>query len=237
MKKDIVLIIGASSDIGRELIANISREEIVIAHFNQKPLDKIDNLIPLQCNLEDERSVESFVNQVLEIGLPNKIVLLASHRVENIRFKDMEWNDFVKHFDIGLKSSFLILKSILPKLCKDKERSKKVVFMLSSYVIGVPPMAMSAYVSLKYALLGLMRSLASEYKNYNIQINAISPSMVETGFLSHIDSRIVELNALNHPLKRNATPKDIVPLINMLLSKESDYLNGINIPITGGENF
>jgi 3-oxoacyl-[acyl-carrier protein] reductase len=47
----------------------------------------------------------------------------------------------------------------------------------------------------------------------------------------------VELSAYNHPLKRNAKVEDIIPIIKMLISKESDYMNGVNIPITGGSVF
>ena len=100
--------------------------------------------------------------------------------------------------------------------------------------MNIPPKALTQYTTVKYALLGLVRSLASEYSDKNIQINAVSPSMVETKFLDTIDEKIVELNAYNHPLKRNAKVKDITPIIKMLASNESDYINGINIPITGG---
>ncbi|MCE3038661.1 SDR family oxidoreductase [Helicobacter anatolicus] len=236
--KDRILIIGASSDLGRELIEKIKNENTeIIAHFYRKPIEKENGILPLCCDLSDIVEVEKFIGQVLDIGLPNKMVFLAAERVKNIRFKDLNWNDFSLHLHIGLRAYFLILQAILPKLSKDKEKSKKVVFMLSSCVLNMPPLAMSAYVSAKYALLGLMKSLVSEYRNANIQINAISPSMIETSFLEHIDPKIVELNAYNHPLKRNAIPQDIVPWIEMLLSEKSDYLNGVNLPITGGENF
>jgi 3-oxoacyl-[acyl-carrier protein] reductase len=58
--------------------------------------------------------------------------------------------------------------------------------------------------------------------------------MIETKFLDNINEKFVELNAYNHPLKRNAQVQDITPSIKMLISKESDYINGVNIPIAGG---
>jgi NAD(P)-dependent dehydrogenase (short-subunit alcohol dehydrogenase family) len=76
-----------------------------------------------------------------------------------------------------------------------------------------------------------------EHKDKNIQINAISPSMVETKFLENINEKLVELSAYSHPLKRNAKVEDITPIIQLLISKESDYMNGINIAITGGSVF
>ena len=137
--------------------------------------------------------------------------------------------------DISLKSIILILNIFLPKLAKQKEG--KVVIMLSSVVMNIPPKALTQYTTVKYALLGLVKSLASEYSDKNIQINAISPSMIETKFLNNINEKFVELSAYNHPLKRNAKVDDITPIIQMLISKESDYMNGINIPITGGSVF
>ena len=74
--------------------------------------------------------------------------------------------------------------------------------MLSSVTINLPPKALVHYTTIKYALLGLVKSLASEYGNKNIQINALSPSMIETKFLENINEKIIEINAHNHPLKR-----------------------------------
>jgi 3-oxoacyl-[acyl-carrier protein] reductase len=79
--------------------------------------------------------------------------------------------------------------------------------------------------------------LASEYSDKNIQINAVSPSMIETKFLDNINEKLVELSAYNHPLKRNAQVNEVTPIIKMLTSKESDYMSGVNIPITGGSVF
>ena len=52
--------------------------------------------------------------------------------------------------------------------------------------------------------------------------------------VTNLNEKLVELNAYNHPLKRNAKVEDITPTIKLLLSEDSNYINGINIPITGG---
>ena len=61
--------------------------------------------------------------------------------------------------------------------------------------------------------------------------------MCETKFLDGINEKLIELNAYHNPLKRNAIVSDITPIIKMLISSESDYINGVNIPITGGSVF
>ncbi len=237
---NIVFIIGASSDIGLDLIKKIDEECIILAHYhsNKEELVKLskeikNQLIPLQADLSNEDDINALIEKIqTEYGTPNKIVQLAASRVENIRFKEVQWSDFQKDMNITLKSSVMFLTAFLPQLAREKRG--KVVIMLSSYVLGVPPKALAHYTTIKYALLGLVKSLASEYDNKNIQINAISPSMIDTKFLDNINEKFVELNAYNHPLKRNALVEDITPTIKMLISKESDYINGVNIPITGG---
>lgn len=237
---EVILIIGASSDIGAKLISTFDSEIKVIAHFNNslQVIDKIRDtskckIYPVQADLANDESVKKMISEIREShGVPSKIVFLASNRIENIRFKDINWSDFSETIDVGLKPAVNILNDFMPEMAKRK--SGKVVFMLSSYVLGTPPKALSHYTVSKYALLGLAKSLAAEFASYNIQINSVSPSMIDTKFLQNINPRVVEFTAEGHPLKRNATVDDIVPALSLLLSSESDYITGINIPITGG---
>jgi 3-oxoacyl-[acyl-carrier protein] reductase len=243
MSKDIILIIGASSDIGLNLIENLNDEALIIAHYNSsnhKLLElskKINNeVIALKADLSKEDEIKNLLDVIeSDYGLPSKIIHLAAPKFKNIRFKEIVWDDFQNEIDVSLKSIMLTLNRFLPKMAKLKQG--KVVIMLSSVVINVPPKALTQYTTIKHALLGLVKSLASEYSNKNIQINAVSPSMIETKFLDNINEKLVELNAYNHPLKRNASINEVTPIIIMLISKESDYINGVNIPITGGGIF
>ena len=61
--------------------------------------------------------------------------------------------------------------------------------------------------------------------------------MIETKFLDNINEKLIELNAYNHPLKRNVKVEDMTPAINILLSENSNYMSWINIPITEGSIF
>lgn len=237
------LIIGASSDVGLSLIQSMEQGTLVLAHYNKsdtalKALAEncIADVVLFQADLSCETDVVAMLGKIeTDYGTPDKIVCLAAAPVENIRFKDLEWADFEKDIHISLKATVLVLGRLLPKMAKAKKG--KVVLMLSSYVLGVPPKALTHYTTVKYALLGLMKSLASEYGTRNIQVNAVSPSMIETKFLNTINEKFVELNAHNHPLKRNAKVDDITPTIKMLLSSDADYINGVNVPITGGSIF
>ncbi len=236
-----ILVVGASSDIGCEVIRGLDDgESIFLAHYNRGD-EKIRQLqseirskiVPLQADLSEEAGVMSLISAIREhCTFPDKIVHLAAPRVSYTRFKDIVWTLFQTELDVELRSIVLILNAFLPDMAKN--RTGKIVFVLSSYCFGVPPKALSHYTTAKYALLGLMKSLASEYADKFITFNAVSPSMADTAFLEHVPEKIRELTAAAHPLKRIATKRDIAPAIVFLLSDQAGYVNGINIPVTGG---
>ncbi|MEN8220293.1 MAG: SDR family oxidoreductase [Pseudomonadota bacterium] len=241
MYKDYILIIGASSDMGGAIIRQLANENTVILAHYHKNKEKIETIaaevsgqiVSIAADLGTETGIKALIEGVeAECYFPNKIVHLSAPKLTHIRFNKLCWQDFQYHLDIQVGAIATILGIFLPKMAKAK--SGKIVFMLSSVIFGVPPLAMAHYVTAKYALLGLLKALASEYKTKQITINAVSPSMVETDFLSEIPKKLVELTAQQHPLKRNALPEDIVPLVKFLLSNESDYITGVNIPVTGG---
>ena len=126
----------------------------------------------------------------------------------------------------------MILQKFIPKMSKNKYG--KIVFMLSAYLLGVPPKFQSPYITIKYALYGLMRTLASEYASRGITVNGVSPDMIETRFLSEIQEVIIKKNAEQNPLGRNMTVKDVIPIIDYLLSDKAEAVTGQNIGITGG---
>ena len=240
---NLILILGASSDLGCHLISNIKNKCTILAHYNssKKNIDKVkkkisNEVITLKADLSSENNTKKLINLIKsKYGIPNKIINFSSLKVENIRFKDLKWSDYQNEINVSLRSSFLIFNAFLPYL--NKKDQGRVVIVLSSYVIGVPPKNLSNYITIKYAMLGLMKTLASEYSEKNILINSISPSMIETKFLNKLNKKIIEINSFNNPLKRNANPKDITPILKLLLFGKSNYLSGINIPITGGSNF
>ena len=239
-----VLILGASSDIGVEIIRQIDNEQLVIfAHYcsNKMGLKALASevsaeLVPIQADFREEASVDTLIQEV-----QNKcdslygIVHLPAPQFTHIRFKDASWEEFQLELNIQVRSIVQVLKHFIPIMAKAK--NGRVILMLTSFTLGVPPIATAHYVTAKYAMLGLMKALAFEFAGKHITINALSPSMVETRFLDELPEKLVELHAHQHPLQRNALPNDIAPLVKFLLSDQSAYMTGLNIPVTGGSVF
>jgi len=52
--------------------------------------------------------------------------------------------------------------------------------------------------------------------------------------ISNLPAKARELEAQNNPMRRLAEPEDVARVIGFLASEDSDYLNGVNIPVNGG---
>ena len=106
--------------------------------------------------------------------------------------------------------------------------------MLTSCTINIPPKYLASYVTSKYSLLGLIKALSNEYADKGIRINGISPTMIETKFLSNVPELLVKQNAMNSPTGRNLAVDDVIPLFEFLLSNQSNSITGQNIAISNG---
>ena len=87
---------------------------------------------------------------------------------------------FQNDIDIALRSLVIILNSFISDMTKAK--FGKIVVMLTSCTTNIPPKYLASYVTSKYALLGLVKSLANEYADKGIRINGVSPSMIFTKY-------------------------------------------------------
>lgn len=241
----IYAIIGATSDIGMAYMREINKTEkkatIIAIHFGGKEeLEKLNQELEnvtmdfVECNLSNQEDVLKAIEYIKEkYKAPTHFLHLAARKFEYVKFSKFNWENVMTDLEIQVHSFAEFMKAFLPVLAKQKYG--KVVVMLSSVTKGVPPKYLSSYVVTKYALMGLINSLVSEYKEKGININAVSPTMVETRFLENIDERIVEMTASTSGMKRNVKIEEVVGAIKYLMSEEADYINGLNLPLTGGD--
>jgi len=242
MMEQSLLVIGASSDCGLAVIKQIQHNYTCIyahyAHGAEKLLELKetlgDKLILIQDDFAGECGGEAVLKVMEETGFfPEHVIHFSAMPCRNIKFIKSGWDMFEKDLQISLRSAVIILQSIIRNLVKQKKKGK-IVFMLSSYTQNFPPKYLSSYVTVKYALMGLMKSLSVEYAEKGIMVNAVSPSMIETKFLREIPELVVQQTAANSPFGRNLYVEDVVPTFEFLLSDKADLITGQNIVISGG---
>jgi 3-oxoacyl-[acyl-carrier protein] reductase len=97
--------------------------------------------------------------------------------------------------------------------------------------VGMSP----EYDVAKFSLLGLTKSLALELGREGIRVNAVAPGWTDTplteGFNDRTREQIVELN----PFGRFAEPEEIAHAVHFLAAPASDYINGHELRVDGGQ--
>lgn len=152
--------------------------------------------------------------------------------IPNIKFENLEWSDIQKHIDINVRASFEILKGILPIFINNK--LGKIVF-LTTQAIEQPSAEWLHYITGKSALNGFVKSLAFEMASKGININMVSPSMIDTKLVSEIPKRFKMLTEAKTPLRRLGEVEDVAQAISFLISEKASFITGETIRVNGGQ--
>lgn len=234
-----ILITGATSGIGKSLVEFlvknnenhiygigrdadklgelVNKSNFTFIPFDLKNVDRIEELFTTELN---SIKFSGFVHCAgVEETLP--ISLYVPSRIQSI-------------FSLNVFSAIEILRILSKKKYSDDSAS----FILLSSVMGELGQAGKVgYCSSKAALLGVVRSLSLELAKRNIRVNAISPGIVDTPLTQKLFQQLDEENVNRikgmHPIGIGET-KDVVSLLNFLLSKDSKWITGQNIKIDGG---
>lgn len=238
------LITGASSDVGIALLQRLLKNSCEDDVFIAQGYGDLAGLAPLAAeykgriktydvNLTDPQAAEMFMDSIEEsFGAPTHFVHLPALRVVNTKFKKFDAERFALDMQVQAGSAAAICQRFVPQMAKNK--FGRVLFMLTSYIIGMPPKNTAAYVMAKQALHGLAQSLAADYAPHGVTVNCVAPSMMETKFLEDTPHLIVQASAEENPMGRNATPEDVAPAMEFLLGDGAGFITGVVLPITGG---
>ena len=239
------LILGASSDLGLEFLRNgkwFPDDEVLVQYCRSRErLETVVQELPckvqlLQADFLQAESLQGFIAQLQAAAyVPTHILHIPALPIENKRFTEYSWQEAENQLMVQVRSFYEVMQAVLPGMIRRK--NGRVVAILTSYSVAVPPRFLSVYVMAKYALMGLMKALAAEYAPKHLQFNMVSPSMMETRFVEGIYQPVIQQSAAANPMKRNALVSDVVPLLQYLFSEENSFMTGVNIPVAGGEVF
>ena len=238
------LVIGGTGGIGKAACVQLAKDGYnVIVHFNNnKSLAEeikatIENLnqkaLTVQANILDQQQIQSMVNKCVRVfGKIDIVVNCSAMKIPNIKFQNLHWDDFLKQIELNIKTTFLILKEIIPMMI---ENNYGKVINIGSLAAEKPNSEWTHYITAKSALIGFTKSMAMELGPKGIRVNMVSPSLVETELTDNIPEKVKLLTAAQTPLRTLALASDVAGAISFLASHKSDFCNGENIRLNGGQ--
>jgi NAD(P)-dependent dehydrogenase (short-subunit alcohol dehydrogenase family) len=145
-----------------------------------------------------------------------------------------EWDQVM---NVNLKSMFLACKYCIPEM---QQRGKGSIILTSSAngLLAEPNLA--TYCATKAAIIGLTRSIATDYGKDNIRVNCVCPTYTRTPLVvkwidSGVDPNLTweKVDRL-HALNRISEVGEVANAVLFLASDESSIVTGSAMVIDGG---
>ena len=145
-----------------------------------------------------------------------------------IRMSEADWDLVIS---INLKGTFNCTKSAVKTMMK--QRYGRIVNISS--VIGLMGNAgQTNYAATKAGVIGIAKSVAKEYANRNITVNAVAPGYIQTAMTDKLTEEQKQAMLKFVPLGRMGQPQDVANTVLFLVSPLADYITGQVIPVDGG---
>ena len=240
-----ILITGASRGIGRSIALTLAGDHDIAVNYRSDEAaaesvvdavtDQGSDAIAVGCDVRDSAAVDAMIETVVDsLGGLDAVVNNAGIVDPDLAtdIDDVQWDRVI---ETNLTGAFTVTRAALPELTPDGD----VVFVSS--IGGTGGTVDASYAASKAGLHGLTRSLAREYGDSGLQVNAVAPGPVETelngdivDYLESIEFRGHE-NVDTHLPEYACDPEAVAHTVEYLLTNE--FVQGEIVNVNGGMQF
>ena len=236
------LITGAGKGFGRNMadgffaagcrlaLVTRSKEDVVGL---RREFNDTNRVLILERDVSDSASVDDIHEATMEaFGRLDILINNAGMRFRK-PFLEIEEGEFRKVMDNNLMSITFLCKAFIPVMLENKYG--KIVNVSSvAGTRGLPHL--SAYVTSKSAVNGLTKSLALEFAEGGLNINAIAAGFCKTSYFENFkeNKELYEFTLERTPVGRWGNPEDVTNACLYLASDASAFVTGEILNVDGG---
>ena len=244
LKNKTALVTGAGKGLGKACAIALAEAgaEVIIISRTLSDLTKVEKLIKktkgkclkFECDVTDLNKFKNIIKKIKKLDiLVNNAGNNRPEHFTQVKKKNMEYL-----VELNMKAAFNVAQICSQKMVKLKDR-KKVggsIINMSSQLGRVGAPIRSVYNMTKFGLEGLTRGMAIELAKYNIRVNSVCPTFVETPMVKaffknkEFKKQVLE----NIPLGRIAQEDDISTAVAFLAADSSNSITGTSLMVDGG---
>lgn len=242
----VAIITGGGTGIGQTIALEFVKAgaNVVIASRKQSNLDstveKIKALgkttLAIATDVRVPEQVDDLIKQTVDkFGRVDIMVNNAGASFMS-PVEEMTPNGWDTIININLKGTFLCCRAAGKVMIEQK--SGKIINVASTAGVNGSP-RMAHYGAAKAGVINFTKSLATEWAPYNINVNCITPGLIETEGVKtqmNLDPQAIEEQKKLPLLRRPGQPEDIAFTAIFLASEASKFLTGENIIVRGSQN-
>jgi NAD(P)-dependent dehydrogenase (short-subunit alcohol dehydrogenase family) len=240
----VVVITGGSSGIGRATALAFAAEGARVA-VGARRVAEGEETVRL---VEQQGGEAHFVET--DVSVPEQVEALVQAAVDRWQRLDFAVNNagiegtpFVavadysvdvwdQVIDVNLKGVFLAMKYEVPHLLRQPGSAIVNISSVAGLIGGVGGVA---YHASKHGVIGLTKTVALEYANKGLRVNAVCPAVIRTAlaarFFKGLDDSVVDGF---HPMGRTGTLEEVAVAVLWLCSPQSSFITGQALAVDGG---
>lgn len=193
------------------------------------------NAIGIRCDNADPAQIEATCAEAFRFGTPEILVNNAGISPYFKRTEFVTVEDFDSVVQVNLRGTFLWSIEFAKRLFAANAPGS--IMAVSSMLGVVPQERLAPYGMTKAGIHQLVKTMAVEWADRNVRVNAIAPGYTDTDFTSDLlASRWREKIMAPIPMQRVATPDEIVGAAIYLASAASSYVTGTIMLVDGGRS-
>ena len=235
-----ILITGGSRGLGRALVETLAADlnnQILFTYCHSKDeaqalTNRFQNVRAFCVDFCNEESTRIFASSLEVEYIDILINNVYAGNPQGTHFYKSNPEDFAHAFQCNVMPFIRITQSCLKGMRKQK--FGKIINIITSYVMDVPPIGFSVYTATKAYIRQLSKSISKELGRFNITSNCILPNYMQTNF-GKVEYFQLEQMKDAHPLKDILKPQEVAEFVASLL-KASQQLNGVEIPINAAQH-
>ena len=240
LKDKVALVTAAGQGIGKATAIAFHNEgaKVIATDINDKTLEELKKEFPKievkNLDSTDNKAIKDYINKIEKIDVLFNAVGFVHHGTI-LECEEKDW-DF--SFNLNIKSMYFMCKSVLPLMLKNNGGSIINVSSVASSIKGLPNRFV--YGTTKAAIIGLTKSIASDFVKQNIRCNAIAPGTVFTpSWEDRVKQSADPVKAkkdfiARQPMGRLGTAQEIADFAIYLASDESTFTTGNTFSVDGG---
>ncbi len=236
-----VLVTGASSGIGREVVRLFAKNNynVVITYNSDKKcaleleseVNSGNNTLVLKCDISNEEDIIKMVNSVRDKFNSIDVLVNNAGIAIDTTFEDKTKANFMKILEVNLVGTFFVSKYVSEIMLKNK--NGRIINISSTNAIDSYYVESLDYDASKAGIISLTHNLANYLSPY-VNVNCVCPGWVDTRMNSDISLEFRKKQEDKILLGRFANPREIANVVYFLSSEEASYINDSIIKVDGG---
>ncbi len=245
LEGETAIVTGGAQGLGKEMATGLAEmgADVAIADMNaskaSETADALDGeaeAIAVEVDVTDESSVEAMVEHVTDRLGPVDVLVNNAGIVENSPAEETSLDSWQRVLAVNLDGVFLCAKHVGKRMLERRGGRIINVSSMSGFDVNVPQ-KQASYNTTKAGVSMLTSSLAVEWADRGVRVNAIAPGYMRTELVDEVLEENPEMEKSwlqNTPIGRLGRPDELRELVVYLASEASSYMTGSTVVMDGG---